>query len=87
MLEDGFRSVGVRLHCADEPFEQSFASVVMRHVNISLARGYHHELTVEVPPFRTGERPNWASCQRRGGGGSGSSGARWMKVGDGWRIS
>jgi len=51
MLEDEFRSVGVRLHCADEPFEESFALVVLRHVNIGLARGYRHELTVEVPPF------------------------------------
>ncbi len=39
-LEDQFRAAGVSLHCADEPFEESFGSIVLRHLNVGLARGY-----------------------------------------------
>jgi DNA invertase Pin-like site-specific DNA recombinase len=39
-LEDEFRAAGVGLHCADEPFEESFGSIVLRHLNVGLARGF-----------------------------------------------
>ncbi len=38
---------GARLCCADEPFGESFGSIVLRHVNVGLARGYLHELKVK----------------------------------------
>jgi DNA invertase Pin-like site-specific DNA recombinase len=39
-LEDEFRGAGVGLHCANEPLEESFGSIVLRHLNVGLARGY-----------------------------------------------
>lgn len=36
-----------RLCAADEPMEESFGTIVLRHVNIGIARGYHHERTVK----------------------------------------
>jgi site-specific DNA recombinase len=46
-IEDELRAAGVRLCAADEPAEESFGSIVLRHVNIGIARGYHHELMVK----------------------------------------
>src|SRR6266542_1208571 len=46
-VEDELRAAGVRLCCADEPLEESFGTIVLRHVNIGIARGYHHELMVK----------------------------------------
>lgn len=37
----------MRLCAADEPLEESFGTIVLRHVNIGIARGYHHELMVK----------------------------------------
>jgi hypothetical protein len=42
---------GVRLWATDEPFEESFGSIVLRHANAGLARRYLHELTVKVTPW------------------------------------
>ncbi len=46
-IEEELSATGVRLSCADEPLEESFGSIVLRHVNIGIARGYHHELMVK----------------------------------------
>jgi site-specific DNA recombinase len=46
-VEDELRQVGVRLCASDEPLEESFGTIVLRHVNIGIARGYHHELMVK----------------------------------------
>lgn len=43
-IEEELQQAGIRLCCADEPIEESFGSIVLRHVNIGIARGYHHEL-------------------------------------------
>jgi hypothetical protein len=37
----------VKLWAVDEPWEESFGSIVLRHVNVGLARGYLHELKVK----------------------------------------
>lgn len=34
----------MKLWAVDEPWEESFGSIVLRHVNVGLARGYLHEL-------------------------------------------
>jgi site-specific DNA recombinase len=60
MLEDELKNVGLRLHCADEPFEESFGSIVLRHINIGLAVGYHHNLMVASRQgLETGIRQGW----------------------------
>ena len=41
-VEDELRQAGVRLCAADEPMEESFGTIVLRHVNIGIARGYHN---------------------------------------------
>jgi len=46
-VEDELLSAGVRLCAADEPLEESFGTIVLRHVNIGIARGYPHELMVK----------------------------------------
>ncbi len=46
-VEDELRSAGVRLCATDEPLEESFGTIVLRHVNIGIAPGYHHELMVK----------------------------------------
>jgi site-specific DNA recombinase len=46
-IEDELRQAGVTLHCANEPFDESFASIVLRHVNVGLAVGYHRELMTQ----------------------------------------
>ena len=46
-VEDELRQASVRLCAADEPLEESFGTIVLRHVNIGIARGYHHELMVK----------------------------------------
>ena len=43
-VEEQLADEGVRLWAIDEPFEESFGSIVLRHVNVGLARGYLHEL-------------------------------------------
>ena len=37
-VQDELRSAGVRLCAADEPQEESFGTIVLRHVNIGIAR-------------------------------------------------
>jgi site-specific DNA recombinase len=46
-VEEQLAEEGVRLWAIDEPFEESFGSIVLRHVNVGLARGYLHELKVK----------------------------------------
>jgi site-specific DNA recombinase len=46
-VEEELREAHVRLWAADEPWEESFGSIVLRHVNVGLARGYLHELKVK----------------------------------------
>lgn len=45
--EDELRLAGVKLWAIDEPWEESFGSIVLRHVNVGIARGYLHELKVK----------------------------------------
>jgi site-specific DNA recombinase len=45
--EDELRSFNVKLWPIDEPWEESFGSIVLRHVNVGLARGYLYELKVK----------------------------------------
>jgi hypothetical protein len=59
-VEDELRSVGARLCAADEPLEESFGTIVLRHVNIGIARGYHHELMVKSRQGQeTSTRQGW----------------------------
>lgn len=37
----------MKLWAVDEPWEESFGSIVLRHVNVGLARSYLHELKVK----------------------------------------
>lgn len=46
-IEEELSACGVRLCCADEPLEESFGTIVLRHVNVGIAKGYHHELMVK----------------------------------------
>lgn len=46
-VEEELLEAGVRLWPIDEPWEESFGSIVLRHVNVGLARGYLHELKVK----------------------------------------
>jgi site-specific DNA recombinase len=46
-VEEQLAEEGVRLWAIDEPFEESFGSIVLRHVNVGLARRYLHELKVK----------------------------------------
>lgn len=46
-VEEELAQLGVRLWAIDEPFEESFGSIVLRHVNVGVARGYLHELKVK----------------------------------------
>lgn len=45
--EEELRIANVKLWAVDEPWEESFGSIVLRHVNVGLARGYVHELKVK----------------------------------------
>ena len=59
-VEDELRAIGVRLCAADEPLEESFGTIVLRHVNIGIARGYHHELMVKSRQGQeTSTRQGW----------------------------
>ncbi|MDA8360266.1 MAG: recombinase family protein, partial [Actinomycetota bacterium] len=59
-VEDELRQAGVRLCAADEPMEESFGTIVLRHVNIGIARGYHHELMVKSRQGQeTSTRQGW----------------------------
>ena len=59
-VEDELRQAGVRLCAADEPMEESFGTIVLRHVNIGIARGYHHELIVKSRQGQeTSTRQGW----------------------------
>ena len=50
----------MRLCAADEPLEESFGTIVLRHVNIGIARGYHHELMVKSRQgLETSTRQGW----------------------------
>jgi DNA invertase Pin-like site-specific DNA recombinase len=46
-VEEELRDAHVKLWAVDEPWEESFGSIVLRHVNVGLARGYLHELKVK----------------------------------------
>lgn len=46
-IEEDLLQFGVRLCAADEPLEENFGTIVLRHVNVGIARGYHHELMVK----------------------------------------
>jgi hypothetical protein len=63
-VEDELRSAGVRLCAADEPQEQSLGTIVLRHVNIGITRGYHHELMVK---FRQGQETSTRQGWHTGG--------------------
>ncbi len=59
-VEDELRTASVRLCAADEPLEESFGTIVLRHVNIGIARGYHHELMVKSRQGQeTSTRQGW----------------------------
>ncbi len=59
-VEDELAQAGVRLCAADEPLEESFGTIVLRHVNIGIARGYHHELMVKSRQGQeTSTRQGW----------------------------
>ncbi|HXY43779.1 MAG TPA: recombinase family protein [Acidimicrobiales bacterium] len=59
-VEDELHQAGVRLCAADEPLEESFGAIVLRHVNIGIARGYHHELMVKSRQGQeTSTRQGW----------------------------
>jgi site-specific DNA recombinase len=59
-VEDELRQAGVRLCAADEPQDESFGTIVLRHVNIGIARGYHHELMVKSRQGQeTSTRQGW----------------------------
>jgi hypothetical protein len=59
-VEDELRSAGVRLCAANEPVEGSFDAIALRHVNIGIARGYHHELMVQSRQGQeTSTRQGW----------------------------
>jgi site-specific DNA recombinase len=50
----------VTLLCADEPFEESFGSILLRHINVGLARGYHFDLMRKTREGRqSGTRQGW----------------------------
>jgi len=46
-VEEQLADADVKLWAIDEPFEESFGSIVLRHVNVGLARGYLYELKVK----------------------------------------
>jgi site-specific DNA recombinase len=46
-VEEELRESHVKLWAVDEPWEESFGSIVLRHVNVGLARGYLYELKVK----------------------------------------
>jgi len=59
-VEDELRSAGVRLCAADEPQEESFGTIVLRKVDIGIARGYHHALMVKSRQGQeTSTRQGW----------------------------
>jgi hypothetical protein len=46
--------------CAEEPAEESFASILLRHINVGLARGYHFDLMRKSREGRqAGTRQGW----------------------------
>jgi site-specific DNA recombinase len=59
-LEDELKQAEVGLHCADEPLEESFGSIVLRHLNIGIAVGYHRDLMHKSRQgFETATRQGW----------------------------
>ncbi|MBW3587901.1 MAG: recombinase family protein [Actinobacteria bacterium] len=46
-LEEELGEHDTRLWAIDEPWEESFGSIILRHVNVGVARGYLHELKVK----------------------------------------
>ncbi len=59
-LEDQFKQLGIGLHCADEPFEESFGSIVLRHLNIGIAVGYYRNLMkASRQGYETATRQGW----------------------------
>ena len=59
-IEEELANCGIRLCAADEPLEESFGTIVLRHVNIGIARGYHHELMVKSRQgLETSTRQGW----------------------------
>ena len=59
-LEDELTQLGIGLHCADEPLEESFGSIVLRHLNIGIAVGYHRNLMkASREGYETATRQGW----------------------------
>ena len=59
-VDEQLRAAGVTLLCADEPFEESFGSILLRHINVGLARGYHFDLMRKTREGRqSGTRQGW----------------------------
>jgi site-specific DNA recombinase len=46
-LEEELMECGVKLWPIDEPWEESFGSIVLRHVNVGVARGFLYDLKVK----------------------------------------
>jgi len=63
-VEEELREAHVKLWAVDEPWEESFGSIVLRHVNVGLARGYLARTEGEVAAGDRGGRP--AGTPRRG---------------------
>ena len=74
-VEEQLADEGVRLWAIDEPFEESFGSIVLRHVNVGLARGYLHELKV-----KSRQGIETAAKQGRHAGGKALYGYRFVEV-------
>ena len=64
-VEEQLSEEGVRLWAIDEPLEESFGSIVLRHVNVGLARGYLPRAESEV---ETGDRDRSQAGASHAGG-------------------
>ena len=62
-VEEQLADDDVRLWAIDEPFEESFGSIVLRHVNAGLERGYLHELKEKSRARASSPRPSRAGTQ------------------------
>lgn len=73
--EEELREAGVKLWATDEPWEESFGSIVLRHVNVGIARGYLHELKI-----KSWQGVETAARQGRHAGGKSLYGYRFKEV-------
>jgi site-specific DNA recombinase len=74
-VEEQLAEADVRLWAIDEPFVESFGSIVLRHVNVGLARGYLHELKV-----KSRQGIETAAKQGRHAGGKALYGYRFVEI-------